>query len=750
MPIYRVAETVRPQQGIFDVVIIDEASQSGPEAAYLTYLGEKVVVVGDDKQISPDNVGVNREDVHQLVEQYLGDIPNCELFGVDNSFFDIAMVRYGGRIRLREHFRCMPEIIQYSNNLCYMSEPLVPLRQYGAGRLDPVRTVYVMEGYQTGLSANKINPPEADAVVETIAQCCKDPRYDNKLMGVISLLGDYQHREIERKLLERIGPEEMESRALVCGNPYAFQGDERDIIFLSMVSAPTGDTRLGTLTRESDKRRFNVAVSRAKDQVWLFHSATLNDLSSRCLRYDLLSYCQNPQVQTVAAGANLVDLLRVSHAADRQVDRPPSPFDSWFEVDVFIQIANRGYRALPQFEVAEYRIDIVVEGMEGRLAVECDGDRWHGAEQYERDVGRQMILERCGCTFWRVRESTFYREPEKALESLWTTLLAMGIEPESRWKQKHRFSEEQQETDGEDEQTGDHTRRDEQRGEAARENNSETRSGAESRTERPAESSTVETRDTAWAPKTDHVEVDFDVEDLVEHRCFGIGQVLDICGSGSEAKVTVRFEGIGIKKLALGLANLKRAEAAAPKNGAMRSPPGYEQLEPIAQKEYEAWKESPLPDPHTAKSAEVAERLLEIISAEGPMLVRRAISLYSRAAGFQRAGKQIRDSLKGVLSRLERREEVMLRDEYGSRDVETKVVRASGTPEVVYRTRGDRDFSDIPLSELATALKSIQANKKRLREEDLYREVLSAYNTIRLTHSVREMLKRAARLTSFQ
>ena len=36
---------------------------------------------------------------------------------------------------------------------------------------------------------------------------------------------------------------------------------------------------------------------------------------------------------------------------------------------------------MPQFEIAGYRIDLVVEGMQGRLAVECDGDAWHGAER---------------------------------------------------------------------------------------------------------------------------------------------------------------------------------------------------------------------------------------------------------------------------------------------------------------------------------------------------------------------------------
>jgi len=70
--------------------------------------------------------------------KHIRDLPHNDAYGVENSFFDQAAIRYPGRIRLREHFRCMPEIIQFSNNLCYASEPLIPLRQYGTGRLTPV------------------------------------------------------------------------------------------------------------------------------------------------------------------------------------------------------------------------------------------------------------------------------------------------------------------------------------------------------------------------------------------------------------------------------------------------------------------------------------------------------------------------------------------------------------------------------------------------------------------------------------
>ena len=88
-------------------------------------------------------------------------------------------------------------------------------------------------------------------------------------------------------------------------------------------------------------------------------------------------------------------------------------------VDVFLRITARGFRVLPQHEVAGYRIDLVVDGMERRVAVECDGDRWHGPEWHKEDVARQRMLERCGWKFWRVRGSAFSLDPDRALDSLW-------------------------------------------------------------------------------------------------------------------------------------------------------------------------------------------------------------------------------------------------------------------------------------------------------------------------------------------
>jgi very-short-patch-repair endonuclease len=427
MPLHRVYETVEASPGCFDVVIVDEASQCGYEALPLLYLAKKIIVVGDEKQISPEAVGIDRAYVFNLMKTYLSDFKYSASFDIENSLFAHGQIRFGNRITLCEHFRCAPEIISFSNDLCYTSDPLIPLKQVPPNRLEPLKATHIPSGYREGSGQSIVNRPEAEAIVRQIVECCRDSRYDGMTMGVIVLQGDMQSKIIEDMLVRQLGTEEMQERRLLCGNPYSFQGDERDVVFMSMVAAT--NERIGALVQEKDTRRFNVAASRAKEQMWLFHSVTGNDLSNSCLRKRLLNHFYNTTVRKVA-GISVEDLRRAAHVADRWREEPPESFDSWFEVDVALQIAGRGYTVVPQFEFAGKRIDLVVQGGSAQLAVECDGDHWHGRDKFEEDMQRQRMLERCNWVFFRVRESNYCINAEETLELLWGMLEARGIYPQ--------------------------------------------------------------------------------------------------------------------------------------------------------------------------------------------------------------------------------------------------------------------------------------------------------------------------------
>lgn len=427
MPLHKLWDTVDATPGIFDTVIVDEASQAGIDSLILLLLAKRVVVVGDDKQNSPEAVGVLEDDVARLAREHLNQFRFRDEFRPDTSLFDHAERAFGSLISLREHFRCMPEIIRFSNDLCYRDAPLIPLRQAPPNRLPPVKSKFISGGACDGEGQRIRNRAEAEALVEVIQSLVAEDAYGGKSMGVIALQGHAQAELIENLLAQRLDPKTIEERRLRCGEPASFQGDQRDVMFLSLVIAPNVHYR--ALSRLPDQRRFNVAMSRARDQVWLFHSVQQHDLSPEDLRRRLLSFFENPGHGALDRLQEDVDRLEREARGPRRRGNQPEPYESWFEVDVALELLRQRYAVRPQVEIAGKRIDLVVEGIDARLAVECDGDEWHGAEEYERDMARQRQLERADWTFVRVRESDFYADRQGAIRTVTDACQELGIYP---------------------------------------------------------------------------------------------------------------------------------------------------------------------------------------------------------------------------------------------------------------------------------------------------------------------------------
>lgn len=428
MPLHRLWQTTDPTPGVFDTVVVDEASQAGIESLLLFLLAKRIIVVGDDKQNTPEAVGVLEDDIARLARDHLALFRFRHEFRPDTSLFDHADRAFGSLISLREHFRCVPEIIRFSNDLCYTDAPLIPLCQPPPNRMPPLRATFVDTGTCQGDGPRIINQAEADAIVEAVRRCLEDEVYDGKTVGVIVLQGHAQAELIEKRLAELLEPKVREERRFRCGVPATFQGDERDVIFLSLVVAP--DHRFRALTGLDDQRRFNVAMSRAREQVWLFHSVQAHDLSREDLRWKLVNFFAG--IGRGASEEAYEELERLEREARRYPRHPgdqPAPYESWFEVDVALEFLRRKYRVRPQYEVAGYRIDIVLEGLDNRLAVECDGDAWHGPERWEHDMARQRQLERARLTFVRIRESEFYADRARAVQQVLEACEQIGIWP---------------------------------------------------------------------------------------------------------------------------------------------------------------------------------------------------------------------------------------------------------------------------------------------------------------------------------
>ncbi len=407
MPLNRIIENIKLSKNMFDVIIFDESSQSDIFSLCALMRAKRAVIVGDDKQISPEIIGVDQSNIYNLIDKYLKDIPQKEWFDLQTSLYDTAIRVFPSRLMLKEHFRCIPEIINFSNNLSYSGE-IIPLRYPRSYEkfYPPINTIRVKDG--TRDPVKPINIKEAKCLVDKVVSCCNDSKYSNMTMGVISLLGEAQGQLIEGMLREKIGVEEMIKRKIICGDAYSFQGDERDIMFLSMVIS--NEVKFAPLMRENDIRRFNVAASRARNQMWLFYSIELEDLNVECARYCLLNYCLN------------YDKYYVNN---KNVD---CIFQSRFQKDIYNIIKNKGYNVIPEVKIGKYKIDFIVEGFRNRVAIICDGDMYSEKYNWKESVERQLDLERVGWIFYRIRGSEFYYDPERVMSKLWEKLSDAGIE----------------------------------------------------------------------------------------------------------------------------------------------------------------------------------------------------------------------------------------------------------------------------------------------------------------------------------
>ncbi len=415
MPHYRVSESLPAELGCFDLVVIDEASQSDLSALPVLLRARKLLVVGDDRQVSPQAIGIEEDRIKALMQRYLPE--QVPLYGAqmspDRSIYDLAKVVFAhSGVMLKEHFRCVAPIIEYSKREFYDHE-LRPLRLARTSeRLDPPLLDYVIEN---GRREDGVNRAEIEFIVEDIKLLAADPRMQQRSVGVVSLLGEEQALKIWERLTDELGPELMRRHAVTCGDARLFQGRERDVIYLSMVSAPNDVG--AALSRDTFAQRFNVAASRARDRMVLVRSVELHHLSeSDRLRRNLILHFARPFGEEPARVQNLRDVC-----------------ESPLERDLFEWLNGEGYRVTPQVAVGSYRIDLVVEGADdSRLAVECDGDKYQGPQQWIEDMRRQRSLERVGWVFWRCFAAAFMRRREAVLEDLRRALAAHGIEPVGR------------------------------------------------------------------------------------------------------------------------------------------------------------------------------------------------------------------------------------------------------------------------------------------------------------------------------
>ena len=236
--------------------------------------------------------------------------------------------------------------------------------------------------------------------------CMEQPEYQNMTFGVISLGGAEQARLIQKLSFDKIDTKEYEQRQILCGEASYFQNEERDIIFISLVDND------GEVTYQPEMRNYNVAVSRAKNQLWVVHSLDVRrDLKPEDIRKDFIEYVTNPAT---------FDQTKPS---------------SYFEKAVTKALIKRGYHIIPKWRAGNFYIDMVAVYQDNRVAITCDGKKYEDSDDdLLQDMEKQATLERAGWKFVRIRGSEYYNNPEQMLDRIAANLKELGIEPEPSHK----------------------------------------------------------------------------------------------------------------------------------------------------------------------------------------------------------------------------------------------------------------------------------------------------------------------------
>lgn len=404
----------------FDLLIIDEASQCDISSLNLVFRCKKCLIVGDENQTS---VVPNRElfsigRTNELLDKYLISHRFKTQFDVNNknnSIYSIASVIYPNIVTLTEHFRCLPEIIGFSNEHVYNGD-IIPLKTateklYGA----PIEVLYVEDNYLDE-QKSQIVQRLIEHIESFILQFQANQLRRLPTIGILTL--DASNTSHQRLLIRMVQQSELirqfEDRLeLLIGTSREFQGDERDIMYLTVTTCHSINERTSDIrppravTSEEHMRIFNVAASRAKEKSVVLHSIhpdALPLINPDCYRKKLLDYYSNYQNRTngPAVVKNLQSLLN-------QVDVSSGEF----EKGVCKLLYNNGFGdfLFPQFEVGKYHIDFGLIKNNRKLAIECDGMAYHsGIVKVQEDINRQLILERAGWRFFRIQSTDwFYR-----------------------------------------------------------------------------------------------------------------------------------------------------------------------------------------------------------------------------------------------------------------------------------------------------------------------------------------------------
>lgn len=393
--------------GLFDYLVVDEATTSDIASALPLFARARhVIVVGDRQQtgmISDLNPVREAEMRHRagLAHPDLGRFTYSQI-----SLFDLAWSKSGAhRHMLRDHFRCHAEIAAYCSETFYDGRLFV--RTADSSLRPP-------EGQRSGLHWSHVTGPieragngcrsyaEAAALVDHLVTLVDDDGYDGTV-GVVTPF-NRQSELLVHMIEQRLPRDIIDKVKLRVGTSHAFQGDDRDVVLVSLCYGHDMP-RNGDWFLRNSRELMNVAISRARAVCHVFGDR-------EAARASDIKHIARLASSIGAEGAPQGD--------------PRALFDSPWEERLYDALCAAGLTPEPQYRLGGRRLDLALLEGEVRLDIEVDGDTYHRDPDGFRkvsDIWRDHVITSLG---WRVRRFWVYELRENMEKCVELVLRDLG------------------------------------------------------------------------------------------------------------------------------------------------------------------------------------------------------------------------------------------------------------------------------------------------------------------------------------
>ena len=349
-PLSSLSRLLPLQKELFDIVIIDEATQCNLSVCLpALYRAKNAVIVGDPKQLSHVSF-VSYDAQQKMFDQYALNANELSSDFRNQSVLDYAASALGSQnavSQLDEHFRSHPQVIQFSNQAFYDNSLKVmttrPNRIKQAIKLQRV----------DGKRSNGVNRIEANVVVDAVKSLIKQqselPQSEVQSLGVLSFFSD-QAQHIEKKLFNELSLNALRRHNLRVGTPFSFQGEERDHMLISCCIDQ--DTPSASYTYLNRDDVFNVAITRARDFQTVFLSCEPDQIKINSKLNSYIKYCLESGVENI---------------------EPQSDAHDAFQDEIYTWLQEKGIKAYKNYVVAGTSIDLMAVYEDRALAIDLIG-----------------------------------------------------------------------------------------------------------------------------------------------------------------------------------------------------------------------------------------------------------------------------------------------------------------------------------------------------------------------------------------